>query len=134
MKHLEVAAGILVYNNKILCTQRNVHKYSYLSFKYEFPGGKLEPGETKSEALMRELNEELDLKVSVSEDDFFKTVSYTYPDFSVTLHFYLCHLQSDAFTLKEHAGFKWLQTDELKTLDWAPADVPIVEELEKRGI
>lgn len=134
MKHLEVVAGILVYNNKILCTQRSVHKYDYLSFKYEFPGGKIEPGETKPQALMRELSEELDLTVSITEDNFFKAVSYTYPDFDVTLHCYLCRLQSDAFSLKEHAGFTWLPAEELASLEWAPADVPVVEELERRGI
>ncbi|WP_269849329.1 NUDIX domain-containing protein [Methanosarcina horonobensis] len=71
MKHIEVVAGIIIYEDRILCMQRDANKYDYLSYKYEFPGGKVEPGETNSQALMRELLEEMGIEIKVSENDFF---------------------------------------------------------------
>lgn len=133
MKHIEVAAGILVYEDKILCLQRGVHQYGYLSFKYEFPGGKIEAGESGSEALMRELAEELDINIIISEQDIYRSVSYSYPDFEITLYFYLCRLSSDRFVMKEHVKSKWLKIEELETLMWAPADYPVIEMLEAKG-
>jgi 8-oxo-dGTP diphosphatase len=130
MKHLEVVGGILVFNGKILCMQRNIGKYEYLNFKYEFPGGKVEAGESHPQALMRELNEEMGLDIQISENDYFDTVSYRYPDFEITMYCYICHLSSDHFVKKEHANYKWMRQDELHILDWAPADYPIVEKLE----
>ena len=129
MKHLDVVAGILIYNHKVLCMQRNVHKYDYLSYKFEFPGGKIEAGETQVDALVRELKEELDITVSLSSMTYFTSISYTYPDFSLSLHCYLCHLDSNLFTLKEHCSFKWCSVEDLDTLDWADADLIIVEKL-----
>lgn len=131
MKHLEVVAGILIFNKKILCMQRGVGKYPYLNYKYEFPGGKIEPKETREDALMRELNEELGIETSISKENFFLTINYTYPDFSITMHNYLVPLSSDFFIQKEHADHKWLHTSELRSLDWAPADIQIIDELEK---
>lgn len=129
MKHLEVVAGIIKYEDLILCMQRPVGKYDYVSLKYEFPGGKVEPGETNSEALKRELLEEMDMKVEVSEDDHFMTVNCPYPDFEITMHAYLCKVKSQEFVRKEHIDHKWLRKEELNTLDWAPADQPIVAKL-----
>lgn len=131
MKHLEVVAAILIFNKKVLCMQRGIGKYSYLDYKYEFPGGKVEQNETREAALMRELDEELGIKTSISEDDFFLTINYTYPDFSITMHNYLVPLTSDFFIQKEHVDHKWLHTSELRSLDWASADIQIIDELEK---
>lgn len=131
MKHLEVVAAILEYDGKILCMERGQGKYEYVSFKYEFPGGKIEPGEAKHEAIERELREEMDVHVTVSEEDLYTTVQHEYPDFSITMYAFLCHLDSPEFVRKEHVAAKWLHPSELPTLDWAPADVPIMEKLAK---
>ena len=90
MNHLEVVAAIIINNGEILCMQRNVGKYDYVSYKYEFPGGKLENGESQVQALMRELAEEMNLNVQINKDDFFMTVEHNYPDFSITMHSYIC--------------------------------------------
>lgn len=84
MKHLEVVAAILEYDGKILCMERGQGKFEYVSFKYEFPGGKIEPGEKKHEAIERELREEMDVHVSVREEDLYMTVHHDYPDFSIS--------------------------------------------------
>lgn len=131
MKQLEVVAAILVYNNQILCMQRGKGKHDYTSYKYEFPGGKIEAGETKVQALQRELIEELDLQLTITEQDHFMTVEHTYPDFKVTLSTYLCKVQSQQFQLKEHIAYKWLDKEALDTVEWAAADLPILEKLKK---
>ena len=127
MKHYEVVAAIIVYDNKILCMQRDKAKYDYTSYKFEFPGGKVESGEENHKALERELKEEMDMDVSISEDDFLLTVEHAYPDFAITMHSYLCKVETPDFIMKEHISFKWLTVNELDTLDWAEADKPIVE-------
>lgn len=129
MKHLEVVAGIIEYEDLILCMQRPVGKYEYVSLKYEFPGGKVEQGESNSDALKRELMEEMEMKVSVSEDDYFMSVTHTYPDFEITMHSYICKVDSQEFIRKEHVDHKWLSVENLNSLDWAPADQPIVKAL-----
>ena len=97
MKHLEVVAAILEYKGKILCMERGKGKYDYVSFKYEFPGGKIEPGEAKHTAIERELREEMDVHVTVKEEDLYMTVNHTYPDFSITMHAFMCHLDKPDF-------------------------------------
>lgn len=129
MKHLEVVAAILIYDGKILCMERGKGKYDYVSFKYEFPGGKIEPGEEKHVALERELREEMKLNVTVKEEDLFTTVNHTYPDFSITMYAFKCQLDSPEFVRKEHVDHKWLKPEELPTLEWAGADIPIMEKL-----
>ncbi len=129
MKHLEVVAGIIKYEDLILCMQRPVGKFDYVSLKYEFPGGKVEPGETNSQALKRELYEEMEMKVNVSESDYFMSVNHTYPDFEITMHAYFCEVDSMEFVRKEHVDHKWLKKEDLASLDWAPADQPIVKQL-----
>jgi 8-oxo-dGTP diphosphatase len=109
--------------------QRNANKYDYLSYKYEFPGGKVEPGETNSQALMRELREEMEIEINISESDFFMVVTYQYPDFEVTMHSYICRVNSSEFIRKEHINHVWLKCQDLDKLDWAPADIPIVKKL-----
>ena len=129
MKHLEVVAAILEYDGKILCMERGAGTYEYVSYKYEFPGGKIEPGEAKHTALERELREEMEMDVVVREDDLYMTVHHEYPDFSITMYAFRCQLQSPTFTRRVHVDAKWLTPQELPTLDWAPADVPIMETL-----
>lgn len=96
MKQLEVVAAILTYHGKILCMERGKGTYSYVSYKYEFPGGKIEPGEARHEAIERELREEMDVDVTVKESDLFMTVQHDYPDFPLLcmLFYALCHRRS----------------------------------------
>ena len=127
MNHIEVVAAIIVNKDKILCVQRNVNKYSYISMKYEFPGGKVEPGESRENALIREIKEELDMDIQIQEE--LLTVEHIYPDFKLTMHSFICSCENNALTLSEHINYKWLNENELKSLDWAAADVPIIEKL-----
>lgn len=127
MKSIEVVAAIIVYQDKILCVQRGPSKYDYISLKNEFPGGKVESGETNEAALTREIKEELHMNVSV--DSHYLTVNHTYPDFKITMHSFICSSATDELNLTEHVDFKWLRKDELGLLDWAAADIPIVEKL-----
>lgn len=129
MKHHEVVAAIIEYQGQILCMQRDMGKFDYVSLKYEFPGGKVEPGETNSQALMRELSEEMEMRTTINESNFFMTVNHAYPDFEITMHAYRCSVQDPSFVRKEHISHKWLSITELDTLDWAPADWPIVRKL-----
>lgn len=127
MKRIEVVAAIVIEDHKILCLQRNTHKFDYLSHKFEFPGGKIEVGESSEAALSREILEELDLSVEIQRK--FLTVDHKYPDFEITLHSFICRALGSKFTLKEHISYKWLSANEIKSLDWAAADLPIVAKL-----
>lgn len=109
MKHLEVVAAILIYDGKILCMERGKGKYDYVSFKYEFPGGKIEPGEAKHAALERELREEMKLNVSVAETDLFTTVEHTYPDFSITMYAFICHLKNPELIWEHHIAMTFVE-------------------------
>jgi 8-oxo-dGTP diphosphatase len=126
-KHYTVSAAIIVENKKILCVQRNKGKYDYISYKYEFPGGKLEVGENEEDALKREISEELNLEIDVAEN--FLVVTHEYLDFDLTMHSYLCKANTEKLVLKEHIDAKWLYKNELIELDWAAADLPIVSKL-----
>jgi 8-oxo-dGTP diphosphatase len=126
-KHYTVSAAIIVENKKILCVQRNKGKYDYISYKYEFPGGKLEEGENEEDALKREIGEELDLVIDVAEK--FLVVTHEYLDFNLTMHSYLCKANTEKLVLKEHIDAKWLYKNELIELDWAAADLPIISKL-----
>ncbi len=128
-KHLEVVAAILEYKGRILCMQRGSGKYAYVSFKYEFPGGKIEAGEEKHAAIERELREEMDVHIKVKESDLYMTVQHEYPDFSITMHAFMCHLEKPDFIRKVHVDAKWLLPQEMPQLDWAAADVPIMQKL-----
>ncbi|MBF0383083.1 MAG: (deoxy)nucleoside triphosphate pyrophosphohydrolase [Magnetococcales bacterium] len=127
MKQINVVAAIIFNKNKLLCVKRGESKYSYVSNKYEFPGGKIEANETQVAALKREVQEELSLNIEVG--DKFITVNHNYPDFSVRLHTYLCNSENRVITLHEHIDYKWLSTADLEKLDWAAADIPIIDKL-----
>lgn len=127
MKQISVVAAVIQFNHQILCVQRGPAKYDYIAFKWEFPGGKVESGETKENAIIREIQEEL--KMNITIDSFLMTVSHQYPDFHLTMDTFLCHCESPELTLTEHQRFLWLGKDRLKELDWASADIPIVNKL-----
>jgi len=127
MKKIEVVAAVIFYNEKILCVQRGENKYNYISFKYEFPGGKVEEGETNEEAIKREILEELYLPISI--DSKYITVNHEYPDFILVMHSFICSCNTPELQLTEHINYKWLDKTELRRLDWAAADIPIVDKL-----
>ena len=131
MKTIEVVAAIFKRGDSFLCMQRNESPLKYISRKFEFPGGKIEPGEQREVALQRELHEEMDLTISVSQEQYFMTVDHTYPDFRIIMHGYLIEVDDLKFTLNDHGAFRWMERKNLLLLDWAPADVPIVEKLMK---
>jgi 8-oxo-dGTP diphosphatase len=131
MKKVEVVAGVIFCADEILCVQRPQNKLHYISEKFEFPGGKVEEGETQEEALHRELSEELNLSIKIKS--FFLTVVHPYPDFELTMHSFICEVDSKELTLNEHIDLKWLKINELNQLDWAAADIPIVDKLVSNG-
>ncbi len=129
MKHYTVTAAIITNNNQYLAVQRGPSKYTYVSNKYEFPGGKIEENETFEQCLARELFEELDIDVEILSDDYFMTVDHEYPDFRITMHCYLVPVMDRSFTLKEHTDYRWTDLNNIMDLQWAPADIPIVVRL-----
>ena len=129
MKTIEVVAAIVFYEGKILCVQRGESKYNYIAFKFEFPGGKVEPGESNEQALIREIKEELRLDIAIVQR--YVTVEYSYPDFNILMHSYVCSCEQPNLQLTEHVKYLWLEKEELLRLDWAAADIPIVNELLK---
>jgi 8-oxo-dGTP diphosphatase len=131
MKKIKVVAAVIFWNDLVLCVQRPKNKHLYISEKFEFPGGKIEEGETEEEALKRELLEELNLTVEIKS--FFMTVEHEYPDFEITMHSFICEVDSGELILNEHIDKKWLKINELNSLDWAEADIPIVEKLISNG-
>jgi 8-oxo-dGTP diphosphatase len=132
MKTIEVVAAVIQHQNKILAVQRGPAKYAYISEKWEFPGGKMEAEETEEQTIIREIREELDMQIAVKTK--LLTVEHTYPDFHLTMHTYLCETEQSKPKLTEHLAFRWLSMDELEVLDWAGADVPIVEVLKQSVI
>jgi 8-oxo-dGTP diphosphatase len=127
MKKIEVVAAIIYFENEVLCVQRPISKISYISEKFEFPGGKIENGESKVDALKREILEELNITLNIKS--FFMTVLHEYPDFELTMHSYVCEVDSKEIVLNEHISLEWLNIKDLKKLDWAAADIPIVDKL-----
>lgn len=128
MKSLHVVAAVIVHQGKFLCALKGEHKFSYLSNTYEFPGGKVELDEMPEQALIREIKEELQLDIEVTQ--YLLTVDHTYPDFNIQLATYLCEADSiDGLVLTEHKAIKWCVAEDLEQLDWAAADLPIVNYL-----
>ena len=126
-KHIEVVAAVICDGNRIFATQRG---YGEWKDWWEFPGGKMEPGETPEAALQREIREELATEISV--ENLITTVSYDYPNFHLTMHCYLCNVKSGSLTLLEHEAAKWLTRDELSSVKWLPADEEVVEKIKSR--
>jgi 8-oxo-dGTP diphosphatase len=127
VKKIEVVAAIILQESRILCVQRGAGKFDYISYKYEFPGGKVEPGESRESALIREIQEELNLTITVEEA--YLTVEHSYPDFHITMHSFICRTETTDINLTEHVHHQWLTKNELDGLDWAAADIPIVKKL-----
>ena len=126
-KTLQVVGAIIIKDGRILAVKRGENKNKAVAFKYEFPGGKIEQGETPEAALKRELVEEMNYDIQVGEK--FMSVSYEYDDVIVNLHTYLCKPRSSTYTLNEHIDDKWLLPSELFDVEWAPADYDIIAEL-----
>ena len=126
MKTIKVVAAIIIKDDKIFATQRG---YGAYKDGWEFPGGKIEPGETPQEALVREIKEELDADIIVGE--LFDVIEYDYPEFHLSMDCFLCSLASEHMEIREHEAAKWLTKEELETVDWLPADIITVKKLEK---
>lgn len=125
MRHIEVvAAAIFDEYGRIFATQRG---YGEWKDWWEFPGGKIEAGETLQQALKREIHEELDTEIEVGE--LLRTIDYDYPQFNLTMHCFKCKLTNSHITLLEHEAAKWLAPDELQSVKWLPADKDIIEKL-----
>ena len=122
MKTIQVSAAIIHdHAGRIFATQRG---YGDMQGGWEFPGGKIEAGETPEAALKREIQEELDTQIAVEQ--FITTVEYDYPNFHLTMHCYWCRVASGTLTLKEHKAARWLAADELDSVAWLPADRQII--------
>ena len=130
MNVINVVAAVIKHDNKYLCAQRTESKFDYLSYKFEFPGGKVESNETPEEALHREIMEELDTNIEILS--VLDKVEHQYPDFVVHITFYECSILENQFLKKiDHHCLSWLLKNELHELDWASADIPIVKLLQK---
>ena len=129
MKIINVVAAIIVRDGKILATQRGYGEYKD---GWEFPGGKIEPGESPEDALVREISEELDACIEAGER--LVTVEHDYSDFNLSMQCFFASLKDDShLKLLEHEASRWLSFDELDDVDWLPADIKVVEALKERG-
>ena len=126
MKTIEVVAAVIRKDDKIFATQRG---YGEWKDWWEFPGGKVETGETPEEALQREIWEELSTEINV--DEYLCTVEFDYPKFHLTMHCYVCSLLTEALHLNEHEAARWLKNNELDSVKWLPADVKVIERLKE---
>lgn len=124
MKNINVVAAIIEKDGRIFATQRGYGAYKDW---WEFPGGKIETGETPEEALIREIREELRAEIEVGE--LFRTVEYDYPEFHMIMQCFLCELISDEIELVEHEAAKWLGKEDIRSVRWLPSDIEIVEKL-----
>ena len=130
MKQIEVVAAIIRdTDGRIFATQRG---YGEWKDWWEFPGGKIEAGESPEEALRREICEELETRISVGS--LLQTIEYDYPKFHLTMHCYLCSVLSGALTLKEHEAARWLAKNQLDSVRWLPADLQIVDTLKSLAL
>lgn len=125
MKHVEVVAAVIIRENKVFCAQRK--DAGETARKWEFPGGKIEKDESHQTALQREIREELDTEINVG--NFIITVKHQYKTFSLTMHAYEATIISGDLVLTEHLAFLWLSRSEIDSVDWAAADIPIVQKV-----
>ena len=121
---VEVVAAIIRKDHMIFATQRGYGKWKDW---WEFPGGKMEPGETPQEALIREIQEELSTEIRI--DKFLCTIDYDYPDFHLTMHCYMCSLLSDSMHLNEHEAARWLSREDINSVKWLPADEALIQKI-----
>lgn len=124
MKTIEVVAAIIIRNGEIFATRRG---YGDFQGWWEFPGGKIEDGESPQEALVREIREELDAEIEVKE--LLETVEWDYPNFHLTMHCFICTLVSESLHLNEHEAATWLTVDNLRSVKWLPADEILLDRL-----
>lgn len=129
MKRIEVVAAIIQHGGKVLATQRG---YGEMAGGWEFPGGKIEPGETAEEALVREIREELDVDVAVGR--LLTTVDYDYETFHLRMQCFLATIERGEPHLLEHRAAKWLGAADICSVDWLPADVEVIQEIKRSGI
>ena len=121
-KTIRVVAAIIIHDGKVFATQRG---YGEFKDGWEFPGGKIEEGETPQEALVREIKEELDTEIEVGE--YLDTVEYDYPTFHLSMDCFFCIIKSGQLVRKEHEAAKWLTKDNLDSVDWLPADKEFIK-------
>ena len=126
MKTIEVVAAVIRSGSRIFATQRG---YGEFKDGWEFPGGKVEPGEAPEEALVREIREELGAEIEVGE--LIDTIEYDYPNFHLSMKCYWAMLVSGTLELKEHEAAKWLTKENLYTVDWLPADITLIEKIQE---
>ena len=126
MKTIKVVAAVIHKDGKIFATQRGYGDYKDY---WEFPGGKIEPGETSEQAIVREIQEEL--ATVIAPDRFLTTVEYDYPAFHLSMACFLCHVVTGKLELLEHESAKWLSKDQLRSVAWLPADLQVIEYLEQ---
>lgn len=132
MKTIRVVAAVIKSTNEnnapiIFATQRG---YGEMKGGWEFPGGKIEEGETPAEALIREIREELDTKIKVGE--LIDTIEYDYPTFHLSMDCFWCEIVSGDLVLKEHEAAKWLSREQINDVDWLPADITLIEQIKKQ--
>lgn len=126
MKIVKVVAAIIIENEKVFATQRG---YGEFKDGWEFPGGKIESGETAQDAIVREIKEELDTVVEVVE--LLDTVEYDYPQFHLSMDCFICKIKSGNLVLKEHEAAKWLTKETLESVEWLPADLGLIGNIKK---
>ena len=126
MKTIKVVAAIIIDEDKIFATQRG---YGEFKDGWEFPGGKIEEGETPKDAIIREIKEELNIKISVQEK--IDTVEYDYPKFHLSMDCFICYIDEGELILKEHKAAKWLNKEELYSVDCLPADKEVIEKIKE---